>query len=181
MLRLGFAVLYTALVFGANPVAADIALADALREDDMKKLMFSTEPKAMPEVGLVGLDDAPHTLAEYRGKWVVLNFWATWCAPCVTELPLLDRFHREQNARGWTVVGLAVDSPTPVREFLRQRPLALPVGLAGLEGVEFGRSLGNIQGGLPFTVVLDAAGQVRSRKLGALKPADIAAWAATVS
>jgi hypothetical protein len=50
-----------------------------------------------------------------------------------------------------------------------------------LEGVEFGRSLGNIQGGLPFTVVLDAAGQVRSRKLGALKPADIAAWAATVS
>ncbi|NCM97238.1 MAG: TlpA family protein disulfide reductase, partial [Rhodobacterales bacterium] len=55
MLRLGFAVLYTALVFGANPVAADIALADTLREDDMKKLMFSAEPKALPEVGLVGL------------------------------------------------------------------------------------------------------------------------------
>ncbi len=119
------------------------------------------------------------TLASLRGKPMVLNFWATWCAPCVTELPLLDRFHREQNPRGWTVVGLAVDSPTPVREFLRQHPLSLPVGLAGLEGVEFGRLLGNTQGGLPFTVVIDAAGQVRSRKLGALKPADIEAWTAS--
>lgn len=118
-------------------------------------------------------------LADFKGKPLVLNFWATWCPPCITELPLLDRFHLEHQAQGWTVLALAVDSPTPVREFLRKRPLAMPVGLAGLDGVEFGRSLGNRQGGLPFTVVFGSEGTVRSRKLGALKEADIAAWTAT--
>jgi thiol-disulfide isomerase/thioredoxin len=115
-------------------------------------------------------------LADFRGKRLALNFWATWCPPCVTELPLLDAFHREESPRGWAVVGLAVDSPTPVREFLLKRPLAMPVGLAGLDGVEFGRSLGNAQGGLPFTIVIDRAGTVRRRHLGALKEPDLAAW-----
>lgn len=120
-------------------------------------------------------------LADYRGKPLVLNFWATWCPPCITELPLLDRFHREQQRRGWTVLALAVDSPTPVREFLLKRPLAMPVGLAGLDGIEFGRSLGNSQGGLPFTVVLGRDGSVQSRKLGALKEHDIDAWTASIA
>ncbi|MFT3664384.1 TlpA disulfide reductase family protein [Piscinibacter sp.] len=119
-------------------------------------------------------------LADYRGKPLVLNFWATWCPPCITELPLLERFQREQQPRGWSVLALAVDGPTPVREFLRKRPLALPVGLAGLDGVEFGRALGNAQGGLPFTVVLGSDGRLRSRKLGALKPAEVEAWAAAI-
>lgn len=120
-------------------------------------------------------------LANYRGKPLVLNFWATWCPPCITELPLLERFAREQQPRGWSVLALAVDGPTPVREFLAKRPLALPVGLAGLDGVEFGRALGNTQGGLPFTVVLGSDGTLRSRKLGALKEPEIAAWAAAIT
>ena len=63
-----------------------------------------------------------------RGKPLVLNFWATWCAPCVKEMPMLDAFHREHQAQGWQVVGLAVDGPTPVREFLTKVPVAFPIG-----------------------------------------------------
>ncbi|MBX3604201.1 MAG: TlpA family protein disulfide reductase [Piscinibacter sp.] len=116
-------------------------------------------------------------MSALTGRPTLLNFWATWCAPCIKELPLLDRFQRDQAGR-WQVVGLAVDSPTPVREFLLRRPLGFPVGLAGLNGVDLARSLGNEAGGLPFSVLIDAAGRVRERKLGALSDQDLAHWAA---
>lgn len=117
-------------------------------------------------------------MAQLRGRPVLLNFWATWCPPCVTEMPLLDRFHREAGTSGWQVVGLAVDSPTPVRAFLAKRPVGFPVGLAGLDGVEIARSLGNLSGSLPFSLALDANGKVRERKLGMLHEADLARWRA---
>ena len=104
--------------------------------------------------------------AALRGKPLLLNFWATWCAPCVKELPELAQFGREFKAKGWQVVGLAVDAPTPVREFLQKIPLDFPVGLAGLTGTELTRTLGNSQGGLPFSVAFDANGEVIWRKLG---------------
>ena len=108
---------------------------------------------------------------------MLLNFWATWCAPCVKEMPLLDQFHQVQRARGLSVVGLAVDSPTPVREFLSRRPMSFPIGLAGLDGVELARSLGNESGALPFSVLFGADGTVLTRKLGALHAEDLTEWA----
>ena len=116
-------------------------------------------------------------LASLRGAPLLLNFWATWCPPCVREMPLIDEFHRQQQVRGWNVVGLAIDSPTPVREFLARRPVGFPIGLAGLEGTELARTLGNPEGSLPFTVVLGRDARVIERKLGALKPADLTRWA----
>jgi thiol-disulfide isomerase/thioredoxin len=115
-------------------------------------------------------------MSSLSGRPLLLNFWATWCAPCIKELPLLDRFQREQSGR-WQVVGLAVDGPTPVREFLLKQPLGFAVGLAGLNGVELARSLGNAAGGLPFSVLIDKHGSARERKLGALTEGDLAAWA----
>lgn len=105
--------------------------------------------------------------ADFRGKPLLVNFWATWCPPCVKELPELAQFHREFQVDGWQVLGLAVDAPTPVREFLQKLPLDFPQGLAGLVGTELTRALGNSQGGLPFSVAFAANGRVMWRKLGA--------------
>jgi thiol-disulfide isomerase/thioredoxin len=115
-------------------------------------------------------------LESLRGAPLLLNFWATWCPPCIKEMPMLDAFYREHHPHGWQVLGLAVDSPTPVRGFLTQRPVAFPIGLAGLVGTELSRTLGNADGGLPYTVVVGRDGRVRDRKQGALSPADLSRW-----
>jgi thiol-disulfide isomerase/thioredoxin len=120
------------------------------------------------------------SLADLRGHPMLLNFWATWCPPCVKELPLLDRFYRDQRARGWQVIGLAVDSLAPVQEFLVRRPVSFPVGMAGAQGVSLSRELGNAEGSLPFTVVLNRTGAVVQRKLGAIKAEDLARWQSLV-
>jgi thiol-disulfide isomerase/thioredoxin len=116
-------------------------------------------------------------MASLRGKPLLLNFWATWCPPCVKEMPMLDAFYQAHRAQGWQVVGLAVDSPTPVRAFLQRVPVSFPIGLAGMEGSELSRALGNPNGSLPFTVVLNAKGDVVVQKLGSIEPADLELWA----
>jgi thiol-disulfide isomerase/thioredoxin len=115
-------------------------------------------------------------MAQFEGKPLLLNFWATWCAPCVKEMPMLDAFHRRHTGDGWHVVGLAVDGPTPVREFLAKRTIGFPIGLAGLDGVELSRSLGNTTGALPYSVVYDRRGRLIDRKLGALEESDLSRW-----
>lgn len=104
---------------------------------------------------------------QLRGRPLLLNFWATWCAPCVKELPELNQFQQEFAARGWQVLGLAVDAPTPVRQFLARLPLKFPVALAGLTGTDLSKTLGNTKGGLPFSVAFNAQGEPIWRKLGA--------------
>ena len=114
-----------------------------------------------------------HTLA---GRPLLLNFWATWCPPCVEEFPLLDRFYQENIVNGWQVLGLAVDQLPAVESFLHRVPVRFPIALAGLAGIDLSRTLGNPGGQLPFTVVLGSAGHVLYRKMGRVSTQDLAQW-----
>ena len=125
-------------------------------------------------------DGGKLALTDFSGKPLLMNFWATWCPPCVKEMPLLDRFAQEQRASGWQVVGLAIDKVEAVREFLVKHPVRYPIAIAGLDALEWVRSLGNLGGGLPFSVVLDSSGAPVQRKLGEVSAAELAAWVATV-
>ncbi len=121
-------------------------------------------------------DGTPLKLADFQGKPLVLNFWATWCTPCVEEMPLLNAFFLENKAKSWQMIGLAIDQPSAVKRFLGQHPVEYAIGMAGLEGTELMKNLGNPTGGLPFTLVLNAQGQVQMRKLGKLTESDIRSW-----
>lgn len=124
----------------------------------------------------VRLDGSMLAVSAMKGRPLVLNFWATWCPPCVEELPLLDDFFTSNRTKGWQVLGLAVDQAKPVGQFLQRTPLSFPVAMAGFAGIGVSQALGNLSGGLPFTVVFDSSGKVLHRKMGKLRSEDVQSW-----
>jgi thiol-disulfide isomerase/thioredoxin len=113
-----------------------------------------------------GLDGQDVDVARWRGRPLLVNFWATWCPPCVKELPEINQFYNEAKGQGWQVLALAVDQPDPVKAFLKKTPLDFAIALAGPEGLSLVRELGNPAGGLPFSLVFDETGEISWRRLG---------------
>lgn len=115
----------------------------------------------------------PQTLAPYKGRVLVVNFWASWCGPCVAEMPELVRLNHAYAPKGVQFVGIGVDSPRNIENFLKKVPVDYPILVSGFGGADLARSLGNAAGALPFTVVIDANGAVRSTKLGQITPTEL--------
>jgi thiol-disulfide isomerase/thioredoxin len=113
----------------------------------------------LPELRLPDLEGREMTSNDWEGKVLVLNFWATWCPPCLRELPLLDELQREHVDDGLQVVGIAIDKKEEVERFLADNPVAFPILLGDTDAVEMSRRLGNRLQGLPFTLIFDRSGK----------------------
>jgi peroxiredoxin len=122
------------------------------------------------------LDGRPDAMERWKGGLVVVNFWATWCPPCVEEMPDLQRVHDDYAGRGVTVVGLGIDAPSALRSFRERHQLTMPLYAAGAAGTEVGKALGNGSGALPYTVLIDRDGRIVQARLGQIKPAELRGW-----
>ena len=165
MRKLMSALLYTALLGLANTGHADVAAAEAMREGDMRKLIFHSAPIPSSDVAFISEDGQDMTLADFEGKLVVLNFWATWCAPCRHEMPLLSALQEEMGGDQMEVVTIATGrNPLPgMQRFFEE------IGVDNLPlHTDPRQSLARAMGvlGLPVTVILDPEGNEIARMQG---------------
>jgi peroxiredoxin len=114
-------------------------------------------------------DGRPFDSAALRGRPLVLNFWATWCPPCVEEMPELDALSRELAPKGVQVVGIGIDSAAKIQQFSQKSGFSYPLLPAGASGAELTRAFGNASAALPYTVVIGRDGRIRERILGRFK------------
>jgi thiol-disulfide isomerase/thioredoxin len=116
-----------------------------------------------------------HALSMYKGKPLIVNFWAPWCAPCVKEMPELAELAGEVASKNIAVIGIGIDSPTNIAQFAAKVKVTYPLYVAGMSGTDLSREFGNKAGGLPYTVLIGADGKVRNTYLGQIKFAQLKA------
>jgi thiol-disulfide isomerase/thioredoxin len=110
---------------------------------------------------------------KWQGKILVVNFWASWCPPCVEEMPVLDKLQKAFLQQNVLFVGIGIDSPSNIREFLKNTPISYPVAIGGLEGSNLSKQLGNTQGALPYTIIINTKGKVIYSKLGKISEDEV--------
>ncbi|MBP0483229.1 TlpA disulfide reductase family protein [Sagittula salina] len=165
MKRILLAALYTGAVALANPVLADVAAAKAVAAGDMKKMVFHSTPRAAGISDFMTFDEAPLALSNWQGKWVLVNFWATWCAPCRHEMPMLSELQAAYGGDDFEVVTIATsrNPPAKIEDFFAE---------IGVDNLPLHRDPQSILAremgvlGLPVTVVLNPQGQEVARLTG---------------
>ena len=146
---------------GALALAAGIGLALWDRQ--------APDPKDLLALSLPDTGGVKQPLSQWRGKVLLVNFWATWCGPCREEMPEFVRAQHDLGDKGLQVVGIAIDQPDKVASFARELNLNYPALIATYETMDVAKPLGDRLLGLPFTVILDRQGHVAHTQLGPMK------------
>lgn len=133
---------------------------------------------AAPDLGekilgsrLAGLDGAPQDLTAFRGRILVVNYWATWCAPCREEIPMFVRIQREYAAKNVQFIGIAIDQVDKVREFAKEFQINYPLLIGAMDSMELLREAGNKVGVLPYTLIINPASQITVSLVGGISEA----------
>jgi peroxiredoxin len=127
-------------------------------------------PARLLELTLPDLDGRDQRLDQWKGKVLVVNFWATWCEPCREEMPEFVRAQAKLGGKGLQFVGIAIDQPDKIRQFANELHLNYPSLVGGYGALELSKTLGNQIGALPFTLIIDRDGRIAYTQMGPLKP-----------
>ena len=122
----------------------------------------------LPEFSLPDLSGKQHSIKEWQGKVLVINFWATWCPPCLKEMPEFEAMQQKYSSKGLQFLGIALDDPEPVKEFITQKKINYPILIGQDQGTKLAYSFGNVVNTVPFTVIVDNKGMIVKRQMGAL-------------
>ena len=191
-------VLLVALAAGSLGVIAALAvrgpgplLGTEAGQRAVQEVLSATAPEApegvivperggiVPSMTLSRLEGGTASLPDTTsGRPTLVNVWASWCAPCIEEMPELQRFHAEQDGNGVQVVGVALDGPAAVEAFLRRVPVDYPILVDAPGPADAGVRLGNPAGVLPYTALIGADGRLLRQKIGPFAPGEIDGWAA---
>jgi thiol-disulfide isomerase/thioredoxin len=144
----------------AGPITTAYAATDGRPHTAVDKLYAQS---------LNDLSGKPQMLSQWKGKPLLVNFWASWCGPCVQEMPELSELAAREGGKRFNVIGIGIDSPTNLAQFASKIKISYPLYVGGMGGTDLARELGNANGGLPYTVLIGADGQVRKTYLGRLK------------
>ena len=129
-----------------------------------------------PVLHFTDLDGKPRQLSEWRGRPVLINFWATWCAPCLKEIPMLIQAQTELADTGLMILGPAVDEAEPVRHFHAERNLNYPVFVGADQAIVAMDALGDTRGALPLSVFISPDGKIVARHSGVLSREQLESW-----
>jgi thiol-disulfide isomerase/thioredoxin len=154
---------------------AMLALAAGFGLSNWLKQLPTSEKGAEPGVAealltapMMNLENQPQKLDQYRGKVLVVNFWATWCPPCREEIPLFIQTQQELSGKGVQFAGIALDDPQQTAAFVQEFAVNYPVLIGGINESEALHNLGNPGGGLPYTLIYDRSGALREKIIGGL-------------
>jgi thiol-disulfide isomerase/thioredoxin len=157
------------VVLAAAIIASGVLLWRQLAVDSTRAAGGNTDSAPLLALTLPDAAGKQETLAQWKGKVLIVNFWATWCEPCKEEMPRFIKLQEEYGAKGLQFVGVAIDQADKVRAFAQDIGLNYPTLVGGYGAIELSKTMGNNVGALPFTVVLDRGGAVVHTQLGPLK------------